>query len=460
MRTYFKIFSLVLCACALGACSDDEPNPNDNGSGGGSSDTQYVVMSGSGENNGAYLQTTDDPTTGTLDPTNPNGRIFFSGNNPDFVNYHNELLIGMNYPSQGGSSSDYITMAWKLVDGKLTQHGGGVALDGDVKARGIFKNYLIGMSDQTGDGHYERVKFIDLDNFTSAVVDCIIDCDDFSKQPQSEMEGETWGVGDIAEFGDYVLLSYSTKHLDPDPSRAKATYSTDLANNLYIGVYKFDPNDAGNGGKPEYLKYQNMIIRKSADHVGEEAGQIKGNLRSRTESGIEVVGDEIYLFCQGTTKNYGKTEPEVPSAVLRISGSSIENGKPIAIDDDYYVDLTEKTGHYMWKCFYIGDNKFCLQLFTEPGAAGVTEGSHKKFGIFDVKTTNYTEVTGLPEPSVINDIALAYAVDTDKNTITFEIETTDSQLPALYTIGKDGKATRGTEVDTESIQGVSLLKQK
>jgi len=111
MRTDFKFFSLALCVCALGACSDDDSDSTGTGSS-GSSDKQYVVMSGSGENNGAYLQTTDDPTTGTLDPANPDGRIFFSGNNPDFVNYNNEILIGMNYPSQGGSSSDYITMAW------------------------------------------------------------------------------------------------------------------------------------------------------------------------------------------------------------------------------------------------------------------------------------------------------------------------------------------------------------
>ena len=458
MRTDFKFFSLALCVCALGACSDDDSDSTGTG-GSGSSDKQYVVMSGSGENNGAYLQTTDDPTTGTLDPANPDGRIFFSGNNPDFVNYNNEILIGMNYPSQGGSSSDYITMAWKLVDGKLTQHGGGVALDGDVKARGIFKNYLIGMSDQATDyDHYERVKFIELNSCGAAVVDGIIDCDDMSKEPQSQMEGETWGVGDIAEFGDYVLLSYSTKHLVKDGAsgaKAKATYSTDLANNLYLGVYEFDPTDADK----EYLKYQNMIVRKSEDHVGEEAGQIKGNLRSRTETGIEVLGDEIYLFCQGS-KNSGKDYPDVPSAVLRISGNSIQNGKPVAIDDDYYVNLTEVTGHYMWKCFYIGGNKFCLQLYTEKGTAGFVEGSHKAFGIFDVKTEQYTPVTGLPDANLIYDIALAYAADTDNNTITFEVETTDSQLPALYTIGKDGVAKRGMEVDTESIKGVSLLKQK
>ena len=456
-KNYLKIMCLSVLTCSMIACSENLPNDNGDNGEGSTAKAQYVVMSGSGESNGAYLQLTPDAKTGILDPANPEGRIFFSGNNPDFINYNNEILVGMNYPSQGGSSSDYITMAWKLQDGKLVQHGNGVALDGDVKARGIFQNYLIGMSDQTGNGHYERVKYINVETFDAAVVDGIIDCDDLSKEPASLMDGETWGVGDIAGYGDYVLLSYATKHLDPDPtSRAKASYSTDLANNLYIGVYKFDPNDS----EKEYLKYQNTIIRKSEDYPGKEAGQIKGNLRSRTETGIEVVGNEIYLFCQSTIKNYGKSEPEVPSAVLRISGNNIQNGKPLRIDEDYYVNLTETTGHYMWKCFYIGDNKFCLQLYTEPGTAGVSEGSHKKFGIFDVKTKSYTEVTGLPEPTLINDIALAYAADTDNHTITFEVETTDGSLPALYTISTDGKAVKGTEVNAESIQGVSFLKQK
>lgn len=193
MKAKFKFFSLALCACAFTACSDDDSDKGTGTTITGDPSEQYVIISSSGENNGAYLQQTGTPTTGIIDPTNPEGRIFFSGNNPDFVNYNNDLLIGMNYPSQGGSPSDYITKAWKLVDGKLTQHGNGVTLDGDVKARGIFKNYLIGMSDQTGDGHYERVKFINLDNFETAVVDGKINCENYDAKPASLMDGETWG---------------------------------------------------------------------------------------------------------------------------------------------------------------------------------------------------------------------------------------------------------------------------
>ena len=468
MKKQLRLFGLAMLACAFAACSSDDDNNNGTGGGAGNGGSggdsasvavkeQYIVLSGSGENNGAYLQQVSSALTGLLNATqNVNNRIFFSGNNPDFVNYGNELLIGMNYPSQGGSPSDYITKAWKLVNGKMVQHGSGLTLDGDVKARGIYKNYLIGMSDQTGDGHYERVKFIELDNFNKVVVDGFIDCDNFSKEPESLMEGETWGVGDLAAYGDYVLLAYNTKHTYADGTRAKASYSTDLARNFYLGVYKFDPEDSNK----EYLKYQKTIVRKSDDHPGEEAGQIKGNSRSRTETGIEVVGDEIYLFCQGTTKISGETDPATPSAVLRISGSNIVDGMPSAIDNDYYVNLTDVTGHYFWRCYYLGDNKFCLQMFSEAGKAGVSEGSHKKFGIFDVKTKAYTEVTGIPEPSKIQDIALAHAIDTDKGTVTFEMQLTDGSKPALYTISKDGTAVRGLEVNTEAIQGVGLLKQK
>ncbi len=171
------------------------------------------------------------------------------------------------------------------------------------------------------------------------------------------------------------------------------------------------------------------------------------------------MGDDIYLFCQSTATNYGQSVPQVPSAVLRISGDNIQDGRPVAIDDDYYVNLTEITGHYLWRCFHLGDNKFCLQMFTEPGTAGVTEGSHKKFGIFDVKTMTYTDVKGMPEAERINDIALSCAVNKDEHTITFEVELTDGSLPALYTISADGRAVRGTEIDTEAIKGVSFLRQ-
>lgn len=459
MKDRFKLFSMALCACAFAACNDNEgvDGPGD----GDKSPVQYVVMSATSDGTANYLQLASDPTKGTIDPTEANGRISFDASNPDFANYNNELLIGMNYPSQGGTGG--YSYAWKLIDGQLVQHGNGIMLDGDVKARGFFNDYLLGLSDQAEDNnHYTRVKYVKVTEFSSVVVDGKINCQDHSKEPASQMGNEAWGVGDIAQYGDYVLLAYTTKHLVQDgnytskaaTTRAKASYGTDLDNNFYLGVYKFDPTDADK----EYLKYQSMIVRKSEDHPGKEAGQIKGNSRSRTETGIEVVGDKIYLFCQGG-KNFQTNSLRVPSAVLRISGSNIQSGKPVDIDSDYYVDLNDKTGdRYLWRCYYLGDNKFCLQLFTNPGMDGYTEGTHKTFGIFDVETQNYTPVTGMPEAGDINDIALAYASDTDKGTVTFELMTTSGAV--LYTINRNGVATPGTKVEAEVIKGASLLKQK
>lgn len=474
MNTSFKHYSFAfLCTLAGVACTTNDYNAHTGPQWGGADvNQQYVVISSSGESNGVYMQQVTDPAQGLLNATqNTNNRIFNDGgNNIDFVAYGNKYLIAMAYPSQGGSTSSYMTRAYTLDDnGNVVQHGSSLSLDGDVKARGIYNNYLIGMSDQTEakedgtTGHYSRIKYIQLDNFNRAVIDGKIRSDNYTVEPNTLMkkdasaEAEAWGIGDIAQYGDYVLVSYTTKRRRADNAmtRAKTTFSTELANNLYLGVYKFDPNDS----RKEYLKYQNTIVRKSEDHTGKEAGQIKGNLRSRTESGIEVVGNEIYLFCQSTATNYGKSAPEVPSAILRISGNNIQDGRPTGIDEDYYVNLVEVTGHYMWKTFYLGDNKFCLQLYTQPGTAGVAEGSHYKFGIYDVKTQTYQEVTGLPDASTIEDIALANAIDTEKHTLTLEIQHNNNQKPALYTIGADGIATRGMEVITEAINGVALLKK-
>lgn len=103
------------------------------------------------------------------------------------------------------------------------------------------------------------------------------------------------GVGDIAQYGDYVLLAYTTKHLVQDgnytskaaSTRAKASYGTDLDNNFYLGVYKFDPTDADK----EYLKYQSMIVRKSEDHPGKEADRSKatlGRARKRVSKSLVI----------------------------------------------------------------------------------------------------------------------------------------------------------------------------
>ena len=467
MKFNIKLLSMALCACALVSCSDDDIEGGSGEAPISIGNKMFAVMSSSSEATGVYIQTVPNvDKDSVLDATtNTSNRIFSAGNNSDFVNFNGKYLVNLCYPSKGGSTSDYITRAYKVEDGKMVEHGNGLAFDGDFKARGFFKNYLIGVSaTTTTDGRYaERVKFVDMDGFNKAVVDGILLRDDAKSGPTTELEGEIWDVNEIAEYGDYVLVGYSpqtTTLINPD--NPKGGYVTRLSNNFYLGVYKFDPNDADK----EYLKYQSTIVRKSADHSGKEAGQIRSNLRARTENSIKVVDGKIYIFAQGTAKNSDVAYPEVPSALLRISGDNIQNGKPVGIDDDFYVNLTEKTGgYYLWRTYYLGDGKFCFQLFSVAGAEGTVSSktnalaaTHKRFGIYDLASNTFKMVSGMPEPENISDIALAYALDEDKHTISFEVQATDGSKPTIYTINSDGTAVKGLQVNTESMEGVSFLK--
>ena len=248
--------------------------------------------------------------------------------------------------------------------------------------------------------------------------------------------------------GDYVLVSY-TSVLERE---GKTTF-TNLARNTYIGVYTFDPSDP----EYEYLKFQNLIVRKSEEHPGEPAGQISGNSSSRVETGIEPVDNgDIYLFVQGNRSNRDGDTSLPPCTVLRISKSGMDNGKPVAIDDDYYVDLGKAgAGEYrLWRSYYLGGTRFCLQFFTNPGETGA-KATHSRFGIFDYESKTLTWVSGAPED--ITDVSLLYLIEKDKNRVTFGMETA-SMKPALYSIYADGTMKRGLEVNAESIEGVALLK--
>ena len=96
MKDSFKLFSMALCACAFAACSDDNGDGGDGGPGDKSA-IQYVVMSGTADGTANYLQLTSDPTKGTIDPTNKNGRMSFDASNPDFVNYNLSSTYKCNF---------------------------------------------------------------------------------------------------------------------------------------------------------------------------------------------------------------------------------------------------------------------------------------------------------------------------------------------------------------------------
>ena len=116
MKDRFKLFSMALCACAFAACNDNEgvDGPGD----GDKSPVQYVVMSATSDGTANYLQLASDPTKGTIDPTEANGRISFDASNPDFVNYNNELLK-YTWPGNVRELQHTIERAVILGDGSM-----------------------------------------------------------------------------------------------------------------------------------------------------------------------------------------------------------------------------------------------------------------------------------------------------------------------------------------------------
>ena len=420
------------------ACEEMGQETAESGSG------NYAVCYAS-ESTGFIMQV-EDIGSGSIDGTQAiNSRIEFTGNR-DFIPVNDTYLYNINYASKSSDGTDTYSTSFALgPDGSLSKRSD-FNLEGDVKSRGVIGKYVLGCSSLSSDGIYERIKVVDSE--TQAVVNNNGRIYTDRTTEVGTLIGEDYQFSDICRYGDYVLVSY-TSVLERE---GKTTF-TNLARNTYIGVYTFDPSDP----EYEYLKFQNLIVRKSEEHPGEPAGQISGNSSSRVETGIEPVDNgDIYLFVQGNRSNRDGDTSLPPCTVLRISKSGMDNGKPVAIDDDYYVDLGKAgAGEYrLWRSYYLGGTRFCLQFFTDPGETGA-KATHSRFGIFDYESKTLTWVSGAPED--ITDVSLLYLIEKDKNRVTFGMETA-SMKPALYSIYADGTMKRGLEVNAESIEGVALLK--
>lgn len=284
MRKGFRLFSVALCVCALAACSDDD-GLGSRGSGnrgeGVADGYSYVVASSSGEL--GYLQQVDDISSGLLDATkNDHNRLTVEGN-MDFVSVGG-YLVNMNYASKSSDGISTLSYSYEVADGALARRSP-MELEGDVKARGTFGDrYLVGASSQDdtdADCYYERMKIVDVQ--TQRVINnngrITID----KQSPEYRAVGEFVQFSDMAQFGDYMLVSYTTKQETPSEdaanqtTRKPSTTTTRLAKNTYVGVYKFDPSDSGK----QYLKFAGLLKAEAGNGV--EYGQIRGNSSSRTE---------------------------------------------------------------------------------------------------------------------------------------------------------------------------------
>lgn len=459
-----RLLTAALLACSLAACSDDpkEDKKPTNNEGGTADGYAYVVASSSGQL--GYLQQVDNITTGLLDATqNTNNRVTVEGS-MDFIQV-GDYLLNVNYAAHSSDGVSTLSYSYEIADGVLTRRQP-MDLEGDIKSRGVYGGrYLIAGSSQDdadNDCYYERIKVVDVVNQEVINNNGRITIDKESNEYKAI--GEYCQFSDIAQSGDYVLISYTTKQESPSEDAAKnltrkpSTTTTLKAFNTYVGVYTFDPTDPDR----EYLKYRGMLVAEADG--SRRYGQIRGNSASRTETGIEPLddGSAVYYFCQGGSSNEGDAATLAPSVILRSSGGNLtDGGMPTAFDSDYYVNLLELTGnHYLWRVYYLGGTKFCLQLFSEPNVATGKGIVHGKFAIYDVRDGSYREVTGMPDASEIEDIALFVMIEKADNggSATFAVKPNiEGSRAALYTIKADGTATRGLEINAEGIEGVARV---
>lgn len=446
----YKLFYSVAVALALctASCSDEEQTKGSNPSA-GNSNVQYVVCYSSGEDVG-YLMQVDDIKSGILNGmANTNNRQQITGEQ-DYVPVSDKYLYNINYVGRGSTGASTVSSSWKLDDNNQLVRRQDFVLEGEVKARGIFNEYLIGTSSLTEEGKtYERVKIVDTEKQSIITKSGYIDTNP-ENSAVKDLIPEHILFSDIAQYGEYVLISYTTRKEAVTETQDAVS---DLANNTYVGVYKLDINDTVDN---EYLKFKHLISREST--VEKPAGQIKGSYRWRIESGIEPVDNgDIYFFCQAGSTKPADGDEMPPSAVLKISKSRMTNGMPEKFDDDYYVNLHELSGNRrLWRCYYLGETLFCLQFYTKPENEEGTDKTKYKLAIFDASTSDFKWVENMP--SDITDMSFLYMVEKENKSITFGIET-ESQKPALYTVSQNAVMTRGLEVNAEHINGVIRLKR-
>jgi len=162
----------------------------------------------------------------------------------------------------------------------------------------------------------------------------------------------------------------------------------------------------------------------------------------------QVENGDVYAFSSATLGGNGVVPSTKPSGVIKIKKGETE------FDRDYFFNIQEKTGgHHIYSARYIGNNKFCLLMYSEKNQ---TEGN-MRFAITDVVEKTFTWVTGLPEPDQIAHISRLPYVSEDKKTIAWGI-TTKSENPFVYTIDATAAAaTKGLEVKSGSITALGRL---
>lgn len=407
MNKKHNIFLLALGSMLLtfSACSKDDNNGPDIPTGG---DYQYVIAASSGEN--SYLIQTDNIDGGSI---RAQGGIQVLGNRSWY--FYNDFAAYSFIYSQGdpGKTSSFV-----LNDEGILTPRKELGLNKSIQTRGVYNEYIYAAFSSRASTD-PVATFYQINTKTEAVSSEIsVNTKNFTGN------GEMAYFTDIAQYGEYVLAGVRTIKAGADGG---TWTDTDFADSTFVAVFNKD------------------LSVKTIIRDGGRTGQILGMSKSNGETGIEVVDNgDVYVFASATNS------ATAPSGVLKI------NKGDLTFDEEYFFDISEASGgNKLWRVYYVGDNKFVLQMYTNTGQAGVTDGIITKFAVVDVATKDFDWVTGVPGDILEIGTPL---IDKEENRVVFPIEASSGSH--LYIVNPSNKTmTKGIEVVAEGIKGIGKLKK-
>ncbi|MDR0412207.1 MAG: DUF4374 domain-containing protein [Dysgonamonadaceae bacterium] len=174
--------------------------------------------------------------------------------------------------------------------------------------------------------------------------------------------------------------------------------------------------------------------------------------RFRSQYYSNIVTDDrrnLYVFSSAYD-----SETTKPSGVLRIKAGTE------TFDPSFFFNIEEAAGgRHLYKVFYITEDYFLLQLYTEAGKpASVTSSDANRLAVFDAANKTLRWVTGLPGEDNIGSFAKKFVAD--KGIIYVPVVPVDAEgsQPAIYAIDPvTATATRGMAVTCNSIGATGKL---
>lgn len=220
--------------------------------------------------------------------------------------------------------------------------------------------------------------------------------------------------------------------------------STQYPDKAYIAIYSGS-------------SFDEMPIIAETDKIGFACGRMRSQYYQTmwaTKNG------DLYVFSPGYGRSFVSTDElkkvtgTLPSGVVRIKAGET------VFDPDYYVNIEALgNGNPMFRCWYIDENYFLLQLYKNGVESMINDGQYadvSELAIFDADNQTLRPIVGLPLNMSVGGEPYG-----ENGSVYIPINTTSDAYPCFYKVDAvTATAIKGLVVKAESIQTVGKLNVK